>query len=96
MELPCCAAVLRRGEFRNFLMVAGFATQSVLGNSVAGLFIVILRPIGVKDNVTISGYTGEVAEIRLMFTVLDSDDRQVFIPSKDVLSTILIKNKPTD
>ena len=77
-------------------MVAGFATQSVLGNLVAGLFIVILRPIGVEDNVTIRGYTGKVSEIRLMFTVLDSGDQEVFIPSKDVLSTILIKNKPTD
>ena len=85
------AAALTLGSFAG--LVAGFAAQTVMGNTVAGLFIVIFRPIAIGDNVTISNRTGVVADITLMHTVLETDDQTVLIPSAQVASAVLVKSK---
>ena len=88
------AAALTMGSFAG--LVAGFATQTVIGNTVAGLFIAIGRPIVLGDSVTISGNSGTVADITLMHIVLDADDRRILIPSSNVVSAVLVKHKPSD
>ena len=84
-------AALTMGSFAG--LVAGFASQTVMANTVAGLFIAIGRPIGLGDSVTISGNSGTVADITLMHIVLDADDRRFLIPSSKVVSAVLIKHK---
>ena len=77
-------------------LIAGFASQTVMGNTVAGLFIAIARPIGYGDRVTIGSNSGTVAEITLMHIVLDTDKQQILIPSSNVVSAVLVKHKPGD
>ena len=84
-------AALTMGSFAG--LIAGFASQTVMGNTVAGLFIAIGRPIGLGDSVTISGNSGTVADITLMHIVLDADDRRILIPSSKVVSAVLVKHK---
>ena len=88
------AAALTMGSFAG--LVAGFASQTVIGNTVAGLFIAIGRPIGLGDSVTISGNSGTVVDITLMHIVLDAEDRRILIPSSNVVSAVLVKHKPSD
>ena len=88
------AAALTMGSFAG--LVAGFATQTVIGNTVAGLFIAIGRPIVLGDSVTISGNSGTVADITLMHIVLDADDQRILIPNSNVVSAVLVKHKPSD
>ncbi len=83
-------AALTMGSFAG--LIAGFASQTVMANTVAGLFIAIGRPIGLGDNVTISGNAGIVADITLMHIVLDADDRRILIPSSKVVSAVLVKH----
>lgn len=50
------AAALTMGSFAG--LVAGFASQTVMGHTVAGIFLALFRPIGIGDNVTIGRNTG--------------------------------------
>jgi len=88
------AAALTMGSFAG--LIAGFASQTVMGNTVAGLFLAIGRPIGLGDNVTIGGNSGTIADITLMHIVLEADDRRILIPSSQVVSAVLVEHKPSD
>ena len=87
-------AALTMGSFAG--LVAGFASQTVMGHTVASVFLAIFRPVGLGENVTIGRETGVVADITLMHIVLDSEDKRVLIPSSTVVGSILIKNKPSE
>ena len=87
------AAALTAGAFVG--MVAGFASQTVIGNAIAGVFIAISRPIHVGDNVTVGGNDGRVLSITLMHTVLDAEDREIMIPSSNIVTSVLIRHKDT-
>ncbi len=88
------AAALTLGSFAG--LVAGFASQTVMGNLVAGLFIAVGRPIRLGDNVTITGHSGTVVDITLMHIILDIDGRRILIPSSKVVNAILVKDKSSD
>ncbi len=53
-------------------IVIGFGTQQVLGQSVAGLFLLITRPFKINDYVTIQGDTGTVEDVGILFTLTSS------------------------
>ena len=88
------AAALTMGSFAG--LVAGFASQTVMGNLVAGLFIAISRPLRINDNVTIGRDTGTVTSITYMHVVLDSPEKTTLIPSSKVVGAVLIKNKTSE
>ena len=85
------AAALTLGSFGG--LVAGFATQTVLGNAVAGLFLAVGRPFDVGDEVTVGGNSGTVADITLMHTVLVADGQEIMIPSRNVSSSVIVRRK---
>ncbi len=88
------AAALTMGSFAG--LVAGFASQTVMGHTVAGIFLALFRPIGIGDNVTIGRNSGVVSDITLMHIVLDSENEVSLIPSSTVVSTVLVKHKESD
>ncbi len=67
-------------------IVIGFATQQVMGQAVAGLFLLIARPMKINDLVTLLGDTGIVTDISILFTELLKDDgTRVLIPNNMIL-----------
>ncbi|MEM2930215.1 MAG: mechanosensitive ion channel [Thermoproteota archaeon] len=88
------AAALTVGSFGG--LVVGFATQTILSNVVAGVFLLLSRPYTFGDTITVAGQTGVVKEIRLMHLVLESTDgtRDILIPSGTVVTQIIHKMKP--
>ncbi|AFL66471.1 mechanosensitive ion channel domain-containing protein [Desulfurococcus amylolyticus] len=68
-------------------LVIGFATQQVLGQAVAGMFILLARPFKIGDIVDIAGESGvEVKDISTMFTIVQrSDGVEVLIPSSMII-----------
>lgn len=76
-------------------MVVGFASQQVLGQAIAGLFILIARPFKIGDAVIIVGEDGDVEDISTLFTlVAKSDGVKVLIPNNAIIgSKIYIKPK---
>ena len=67
-----------------------------MGNTAAGLFLAIERPMVLGDNVTIGDNSGTIADITVMHIVLDADDRRISIPGATVVRSVLVKHKPSD
>jgi small conductance mechanosensitive channel len=52
----------------------GMAWSGLLSNFAAGVFMVVLRPFQVGDMITAAGVTGEVREVGLFATTIDTAD----------------------
>lgn len=87
------AAAAALGGFMG--MVIGFATQRVLGQAVAGLFVLVARPFKIGDRVSVAGEEGVVRDVATLFTKICKDDgTTALIPNNTVIGgKILIKPK---
>ncbi|MEM0048086.1 MAG: mechanosensitive ion channel [Ignisphaera sp.] len=76
-------------------MVIGFASQQVLGQAIAGLFLLISRPFRIGDAVVIAGEDGVVDDVATLFTtVIKADGTKVLIPNNSIVgSKIYLKPK---
>jgi small conductance mechanosensitive channel len=72
-------------------LVIGFASQSLIGNLIAGLYLASTRPFKVGDNITVFGNTGLIYEIGLLYSRLLSDTGDVIIASNNSLVSATIK-----
>ncbi|OLS26659.1 MAG: putative MscS family protein YkuT [Candidatus Heimdallarchaeota archaeon LC_3] len=71
--------------------VISFSSIQAIQNFVAGLFILVTRPFGIADLVSINGVEGIVSEISLNYTKLRTLDRTYrFIPNKNIINAIII------
>jgi small conductance mechanosensitive channel len=52
----------------------GMAWSGLLSNFAAGVFMIVLRPFKVGDMITAGGVTGDVKEVGLFVTVIDTGD----------------------
>ncbi|AAK42899.1 mechanosensitive ion channel family protein [Saccharolobus solfataricus] len=67
-------------------IVIGFASQQVLGQAVAGLFLLVARPFKVNDNVNIVSEDGIVEDVSTLFTtILKADGTRVLIPNNMII-----------
>jgi small-conductance mechanosensitive channel len=67
-------------------MVVGFASQQVLGQAIAGLFLLIARPFRVGDAVIIAGEDGTVEDVSTLFTIVrKADGITVLIPNNAII-----------
>jgi len=68
----------------------GLALQGVLGNLVAGLFIIFTKPFRVGEYVELLGVHGQVTDVELFSTTLAHGDRsRVVIPNRKIVGEIL-------
>ncbi len=68
-------------------IVIGFASQSIVGNLVSGIFLMIERPIKIGNTVDIDGTTGIVEDIRIISTTIRTfDGYQIRIPNEKVFT----------
>jgi small-conductance mechanosensitive channel len=69
-------------------IVIGIASQSVVGNLVAGFFLMIERPMKLGQSVNIAGTAGVVEDISIISTSLRTfDGLYVRIPNEKVFTT---------
>jgi Small-conductance mechanosensitive channel len=75
-------------------LVIGFATQQVLGQAVAGTFLLLSRPFKIGDKIAGAGQEGVVEDITAMYTVIrDAEGNKVLIPNNKLIGDVLkIKN----
>lgn len=76
-------------------IVIGFASQQVLGQAIAGLFLLIVRPLKIGDEVVLGGEEGIVEDVSTLFTIIVKQDGvKVLIPNNTILGgKIYIKPK---
>jgi small conductance mechanosensitive channel len=77
-------------------LVVGFASQQVLGQAIAGLFILITRPLKIGDKVVLGGDEGIVEDVSTLFTtIVKPDGVKVLIPNNSILGAkIYMKPSP--
>jgi len=74
-----------------FAIVIGFASQSIVGNLISGLFLMAERPIKIGDSVNIDGNAGTVEEVLIMSTrVRLFDGVHVRIPNETVFTSNIV------
>lgn len=59
----------------------GFALRDILSNLVAGLLILVYRPFKRHDQISVTGFEGEVTEIDLRYTTLKAEGKRFLIPN---------------
>jgi small-conductance mechanosensitive channel len=68
-------------------IIVGFASQSTLGNFVAGLLIAISQPVRFGDHVTYAGEEGVIEDIGLTYTFIrTSDGARLVVPNQKLAS----------
>ncbi len=73
-------------------IVIGQASQQIIGQGVAGLIVLVTRPISIGDRITVSNETGVVRDISTMFTVIERDDKSVvMIPNSMLMGSKIYK-----
>ena len=71
-------------------LVIGFASQSIVGNLISGLFLIFERPIKLGNQVNIDGNVGIVEDISLISTIIRTfDGLYVRIPNEKVFTTTI-------
>jgi small-conductance mechanosensitive channel len=69
----------------------GFGLQDVVKNFVAGLIILVERPIQIGDSIELADVTGEVTDIRGRATVLrTNDDVYLIVPNSKFVSDTIV------
>lgn len=69
----------------------GMAWSGLLANFAAGLFLVVLRPFKVGDVICAGGVTGDVREIGLFATTIDTiDNVRVFVGNNKLFSDNIV------
>jgi len=76
-------------------IVIGFATQQVLGQAIAGMFILLTRPFKIGDILDIAGESDVVVkDISTMFTLVERKDGvEVLIPNSIIIGQKIIIKK---
>jgi small conductance mechanosensitive channel len=72
-------------------LVVGFAAQNILANMISGLYLSIIRPFKIGDKITISGNSGVIYDIELVYTrLLTENGDTVLVPSSSMVSSTII------
>ena len=72
-------------------IILGFASQTIVGNFIAGIFLIIEKPIKIGDQVNIDDMTGFVEDIRIISTTIRTyDGLYVRIPNQTVFTTKMV------
>ena len=69
---------------------AGFAIQGPVSNYGAGFAIILSRPFVVGNTITVREVSGQVKEVKLAATILETaDGEEITIPNKHIIGEIL-------
>jgi small-conductance mechanosensitive channel len=74
-------------------LIIGLSAQATVGNAISGMVIAIARPFRVGDEITVLGVSGRVIEIAVMYTVLDTPERRILVPSSTLMTQVVQRTK---
>ena len=73
-------------------IIVGIAAQSTISNIIAGIAIVIFKPFGVGDFVSVRGESGFVEDITFRHTVIRLLDAHMIIPNSLITSEVVFNH----
>lgn len=74
-------------------LTIGLAFKGTLANFAAGVMILIFRPFNIGDKVKSQDFFGEVTEIQVLFTIMDTEDKKrIVMPNSGVYGNVIFVN----
>jgi len=73
-------------------IIVGIAAQSTISNVIAGVAIVVFKPFGVGDFVTVRGDSGFVEDITFRHTVIRLIDAHMIIPNSAITNDVVFNH----
>lgn len=73
-------------------IIVGIAAQNTISNIIAGIAIVVFKPFGVGDFVTVHGESGFVEDITFRHTVIRLLDAHMIIPNSAITSEVVFNH----
>ncbi len=73
-------------------IIIGIAAQSTLSNVIGGIAIIVFKPFGVQDFVTVRGESGFVEDITFRHTVIRLIDRHMIIPNSVITNEVIFNH----
>lgn len=71
-------------------LAIGLALKDSLNNFASGVMIILFRPFGIGDVVTVGGVTGKVQSIAIFNTILTTGDNQrVILPNGNIINSVI-------
>ena len=72
-------------------LAVGLALQGSLANFAGGVLILIFKPFKVGDTLEAQGFLGAVAEINILYTIVNTfDNRRIVIPNGSLSNASLV------
>ncbi|MGB1949489.1 MAG: mechanosensitive ion channel family protein [Marinobacter sp.] len=72
-------------------LAVGLALQGSLSNFAGGVLILIFKPFKVGDTIEAQGHLGAVAEISILYTIVNTfDNRRIVIPNGNLSNATLV------
>lgn len=68
----------------------GFALKDSISNVLAGVLLLIYRPFGINDRISVTNQEGTVVAIDLRYTTLEAEARRILIPNSVLFTTPII------
>ena len=73
-------------------LVLSLSSQDLVKNMIAGIYLLIERPFGVGDRITVGNYSGTVTIIDLRTTTLRAENgEEVIVPNSLILTEVVVK-----
>lgn len=92
VETTSFVAVLGAAAF-----AVGLAFQGTLSNFASGVLLLVFRPIAVGDYVEVGGASGNVVEIGILATKLDTNDNvRILVPNSQVFGNLMYNYTAND
>jgi len=74
-------------------LTAGLALQGSVSNFAAGVVLIATKPFKIGDTITVHDVYGEVTEIKLAYTQLVNEDKELItIPNKYMIGDVLVNS----
>jgi small conductance mechanosensitive channel len=74
-------------------VIIGFASQNITSNVLAAGLLVATRIVKVGDTITVTGNTGQIIDITLIHTIIETENGRVFVPNSTMITTAVLKRK---
>lgn len=68
-------------------LAIGLAMKDLISNLVAGILVILYKPIRRGDAIAVASFQGTVAEINLRYTVLHSEAATIYVPNQTMFSS---------
>lgn len=71
----------------------GLAMKDIIANALSGILVLLYKPFKEGDHISVTSLEGTVSEVNLRYTVLDAQDKWIFVPNANLLANPVTVSK---